>query len=134
MPRFTRKEIEEGHAEMRRRKETRQGRRGDYSERKDALHERLMERSNREGKRKKYGGSFEAIRRMIRSGGKLPEFAWPGGYPMFYIMEGGDVVCPTCANKSHNINDVVAGDINYENDGITCDDCGKRIPSAYGDD
>ncbi len=64
--------------------------------------------------------------------GKLPDFAWPGGYPMYYINKKGEAFCPDCANKANN--DVTDGEPNWENTDLYCDDCGKRIESAYGED
>ena len=64
--------------------------------------------------------------------GKLPDFAWPGGYPMYYINDRGEAFCPDCANKGGH--DEVNGEANWENTDLYCDDCGKRIESAYGED
>ena len=68
----------------------------------------------------------------IRDGeGKLPSFAWPGGYPMFYITEGNSTLCPNCANESDDIIDYCA---NWEDSNLYCDQCSKRIESAYAED
>jgi hypothetical protein len=73
-------------------------------------------------------GNLESIR---QSDGKLPAFAWPGGYPIIYLTEDGDVLCPECANidsadlKYYNV--YLEGPIEY------CYDCGKEIEGAYGD-
>ncbi len=77
------------------------------------------------------------------NGGKLPKFAWPGGYPMFYIADDGEALCPDCANDPKN--PVHEGgdadgwrlegyDINYEDAQLFCAHCNKRIESAYGED
>ena len=66
--------------------------------------------------------------------GKLPAFAWPGGYPMYYFDKHGDVLCPRCANRE--IDDsaaIVNGGVYWEGPIIQCDDCGEDIESAYGD-
>ena len=65
--------------------------------------------------------------------GKLPAYAWPGGYPIYYVTEDGLTVCPTCANDETS-DDVVAADVNYEDAALYCDDCNKRIESAYAED
>jgi len=31
--------------------------------------------------------------------GNLPEFAWPGGYTIFYITARGDTLCAKCATE-----------------------------------
>jgi len=70
--------------------------------------------------------------------GKLPKYAWPGGYPMFYLDGEDSVLCPDCANKYHDDIDYVLRprtcDINWEDDSLYCDQCQERIESAYGED
>jgi hypothetical protein len=76
--------------------------------------------------------------------GKLPAFAWPGGYPIFYLCSDGGVLCPACANgengsEANEANDtpsdwrLVAADVHYEGADLICDHCGALIESAYGD-
>jgi hypothetical protein len=80
-----------------------------------------------------------------------PAFAWPGGYPIFYVFRDGGVVCPKCvakeielidhANKekqpprhaSHGGWAVDACEVNWEEPDMHCDHCGRRIPSAYAE-
>lgn len=71
--------------------------------------------------------------------GQLPKYAWPGGYPIFYLCEDGGTLCSTCANgndaktqddKQWN---VIAHDCNFEDHDLTCDHCHKLIEAAYGD-
>ena len=67
--------------------------------------------------------------------GELPAYAWPGGYPMFYLDKGNNVLCPECANKNDEHNEpLVEYDVNWEDENLSCDHCSKHIPSAYGDD
>jgi len=77
--------------------------------------------------------------------GKLPAYAWPGGYPMFYIAADNGVLCPDCANSAEckqaeiDCQDdkqwlIVNYDINYEDNCLFCDNCNKQIESAYGPD
>lgn len=70
--------------------------------------------------------------------GKLPSFAWPGGYPIVYWTGGGDYLCAECATASSDENEpgkygVQAGDVHWEGAPIACDRCPAVIESAYGD-
>jgi hypothetical protein len=67
--------------------------------------------------------------------GKLPKYAWPGGYPMFYVTERNSVLCPDCANKEGAGSDdpPVAHDANWEDPSLYCDGCNDRIESAYAE-
>jgi hypothetical protein len=80
--------------------------------------------------------------------GTLVEFAWPGGYPVYYVVEDSGILCPNCARMSEREElglqhdddtfdpqwHIVAADINYEDDSLYCDHCGERIESAYCED
>ncbi len=68
--------------------------------------------------------------------GSLPSFAWPGGYPLYYLTRQGNVVCPDCANDPDVSEDDApeACDANWEDPDLYCDGCGERIESAYADD
>lgn len=70
--------------------------------------------------------------------GQLPSFAWPGGYPIFYMDGDNCILCPKCANKFANDEQVnfrpVAFDINWEDPSMICEQCNERIPSAYAED
>ena len=75
------------------------------------------------------------------SDGTLPAYAWPGGYPIFYITADSGVLCPDCANNSEQTRDPVdpqwrlmGQDVNYEDPNLFCDHCDKRIESAYAED
>lgn len=65
--------------------------------------------------------------------GKLPAYAWPGGYQMYYTDNYGAVLCPDCANDYDNYGGgtVVAYDINYEDATLVCDACNKWIDPSY---
>jgi hypothetical protein len=67
--------------------------------------------------------------------GRLPAYAWPGGYPMYYVTRDGLTICPQCANATDRATDdpPVAGDVYWEGPSMTCDDQGETIESAYGD-
>jgi len=69
------------------------------------------------------------------NGGVLPTFAWPGCYPLFYLDDENNVLCPSCANENDDFSSpIVACDANYEDTGLHCDHCGNRIESAYTED
>ena len=65
----------------------------------------------------------------------LPPYAWPGGYPMFYLTRRDGVACTDCANQT-GIGDggIVDGDVNWEDPDLYCDFCSQRIESVYADD
>lgn len=83
----------------------------------------------------------ENIKKVMEDG-KYPAYAWPGGYPLFYLCKDGGVLCPDCANKEIELTDdpddpqwyIVAYDVNYEDENMYCDHCNKHVVSAYGDD
>jgi hypothetical protein len=68
--------------------------------------------------------------------GKLAAYAWPGGYPLYYLTGGGLgaglTVCPKCAN-TETPDPAIAAGINWEDAELLCEDCGERIPSAYAE-
>lgn len=70
------------------------------------------------------------------SDGKLPAYAWPGGYPLFYLDKHDNVLCPRCANEQDPDGDdaPVVGDANWEDPSLYCDECSERIESAYAED
>ena len=73
-------------------------------------------------------------------------YAWPGGYPMYFIASDCGAICFACARKevrnifgsiSTRANDgwrIVATDINYEDTDLQCDNCSKSIEAAYSCD
>lgn len=89
--------------------------------------------------------------------GTLQSYAWPGGYPLYYLDKGNNVLCPDCAIESEKaymldiLGDIAAwclepeydyfgisledelpvvADINYEGD-LYCDACSQQIKAAY---
>ena len=74
--------------------------------------------------------------------GTYPTYAWPGGYPIIYVMDDGGVICPDCANGQNGSEasessdchgwKIVGYDVHWEGEPIACDYCGKMIESAYG--
>lgn len=83
---------------------------------------------------------LSAIKDVIRSGG----YAWPGGYPLYFITSDCDALSIAGARKrwrdivaAHLVNDVradwyvVGAHINWEDDSIYCVETGAKIESAY---
>lgn len=69
--------------------------------------------------------------------GRYAKYAWPGGYPIFYVNAVNEVQCANCANlddEENRENPVTAADINWEDEALQCDGCGNWIESAYGRD
>lgn len=74
------------------------------------------------------------------------QYAWPGGYPLFFIMSDGAAMCFYCARKEakqiisamrdkwNTGWEVAACDINYEDNDCYCCHCDEKIESAYGDE
>ena len=83
----------------------------------------------------------QQLRATLRAG----PYAWPGGYPMFFVTSDGaalsfDSVRAEYAQVSRAIREgsrdgwrVVACDINYEDLDLTCEHSGLPIESAYGE-
>ncbi len=72
--------------------------------------------------------------------GQLPSYAWPGGYPIFYLAKDNGVLCPKCANQytpdrdSESQLEPVAYGINWEDATLYCEHCNVRIESAYAEE
>lgn len=69
-----------------------------------------------------------------------PSWAWPGGYPIYYLAKDGGVLCSKCANDNIKLTSdpdaardwsIVAADINYEDHNLYCDNCSQLIEAAY---
>lgn len=69
-------------------------------------------------------------------------WAWPGGYPLYYLCADGGVLCSKCVNTEIKLTSdpeaergwrIVGVDINYEDDHLVCDHCGEFCESAYGE-
>lgn len=78
----------------------------------------------------------------LQPGEQYPAYAWPGGYPLFYLAADNSVICPECMNgrngseasPGHDDRSwrVVAVDVHYEGEPLSCDHCSAEIESAYG--
>jgi hypothetical protein len=71
-----------------------------------------------------------------------PAYAWPGGYPIVYVMNDGEVLCADCMNgQDESVHfggesddwQVIGADVFYEGADDNCAHCGQTIESAYGD-
>ena len=69
----------------------------------------------------------------------LPTFAWPGGYPIFYLDAGGEILCADCATIMLDDETIdernlpIDSDVHWEGPSEYCAECRKEIESAYGD-
>lgn len=85
--------------------------------------------------------SISDFRKAIRSG----PYAWPGGYPLYFITSDGGALAFTTASTERRcileaLRDqdnsgwrVIGMDVNWEDEQLTCDHTGERIESAYGE-
>jgi hypothetical protein len=75
--------------------------------------------------------------------GQFPAFAWPGGYPIVYLVADGSVICPDCANGENGSEaspesedeqwKLVDFHVHYEGPPQCCEHCGVEVESAYGE-
>jgi len=82
------------------------------------------------------------FRRAMRNG----PYAWPGGYPLFFITSDGGALSFKAAKANRRaileaIRDrdssgwrTVAFDVNWEDNSLYCDHTSERIESAYAED
>ncbi len=82
------------------------------------------------------------LKKQLRAG----EFAWPGGYPLFFITSDGAALSFEAVRENlrsvlwsirHGVNDgwrVIGCDVNWEDPSLYCDHTGARIPSAYAEE
>lgn len=80
--------------------------------------------------------------RSLRLANQLHEhgFAWPGGYPLFAVMDDGGGLCRHCAGRERTWIATTTGSdgwciqslaINYEDADLSCCHCGTEIEAAY---
>lgn len=77
---------------------------------------------------------------------KRGAYAWPGGYPTFFVTSDGAALCFDCAmSEARRITAAIrdglkdgwcveAQDVNWEDSSLYCDHCSNRIESAYAED
>jgi hypothetical protein len=96
--------------------------------------------------------NYDKGHRSIRSVADLKaalrhgRYAWPGGYPLFFVASDGEAVSYAAARTEFRViaqaiqdrDDsgwrIVACDINYEDRDLYCAHSGEQIESAYGND
>lgn len=68
----------------------------------------------------------------------MGRYAWPGGYPVYFIMKDDGIFCYSCMEKEQKKafqeDDEFTPsyiDISWENE-IHCSNCGEQIETAYG--
>lgn len=79
-------------------------------------------------------------------GNRFPTFTMVGGYPIFYLAQDNEVICPACVNGENGSEvgnseydgdpqwTIVASDVNWEDPEMFCCHCNERIESAYAED
>ena len=67
----------------------------------------------------------------LTSEGKLPAYAWPGGYPIVYLDQENLPLCADCATVE--VSGLGGRLIHYEGPPERCEECNAEIESAYGD-
>mgnify|MGYP006953693371 FL=1 len=78
----------------------------------------------------------------MKEKGAYDYYAFPGGYPLFYITKDCGVLCPKCCNENKELlNDeydpqwfIIAYDVNWEDENMYCDHCNEKIESAYSEE
>lgn len=67
-------------------------------------------------------------------------FAWPGGYPLFALLDDGGILCRHCAGTERRWIATTTGSdgwcvqalaINYEDPELRCSHCNAAIEAAY---
>ena len=82
----------------------------------------------------------------FRKAVRLGKWAWPGGYPTYFVCDDGTALCHDCAKTERRLIldaishpeywsgwEVVALDINWEDPDLYCNNCSARIENAYGE-
>ncbi len=77
--------------------------------------------------------------------GQFPSCAWPGGYPIYYIMDDGEYMCAKCVNNEAEVHFGSVEDsradgwrvegyhVAYEGPDTYCCHCNTTLETAYGD-
>ena len=97
--------------------------------------------------RNRYSFTFQQIDNVAQLKATLRNgrFAWPGGYPLFFITSDGAAlsfqsvldnlpeIMSSIRDDSNNGWRVIACDVNWEDTDLTDDHSGEMIESAYGE-
>lgn len=67
----------------------------------------------------------------VNKKGKLPEFSFPGLYPIYYVTSQNNVLCFNCATKEPE--NIANNYIHWEGSSFFCNNCNEEIKSAYGE-
>lgn len=82
---------------------------------------------------------LQNLKKRLRDGA----YAWPGGYPLFFVLSDGAALCFKCAKKewreivTEHLNPtqsgwgVVSCEVNWEDESCHCDHCWEKIEAAY---
>jgi len=68
--------------------------------------------------------------------GEILKHAWPGGYPLVFVVGDGSTLCADCLNQAESEGltgdewNVVGFEIPYETC-VGCDDCGEQFGPVY---
>ena len=63
----------------------------------------------------------------------LESYVWPGGYPVLYLDDENETLCPGCAQIHTDLGGKVSPFVFYEGPTDYCADCNEPQKSAYGD-
>ena len=89
--------------------------------------------------------SISDFRKACRHGA----YAWPGGYPVHFVMGDGESLCYACGTSRDNrreileaINEPAYGpdwrplalEVNWEDQDMICAHCYAPVESAYGEE
>ena len=71
---------------------------------------------------------------QMENGGKLPAYAWPGGYALIYVDEENNALCYDCAKKNDEYCSPLEDSfVHWEGQAMYCDHCSAELESEYGD-
>ncbi|RLF27033.1 MAG: hypothetical protein DRN14_05915 [Thermoplasmata archaeon] len=71
---------------------------------------------------------------------KVRKYCTLGGYPIFYVSDNGNAICPDCVQEDQDLDKeeqelcITGHVVNWEDASLFCDQCNKRIESAYAED
>ena len=87
----------------------------------------------------------DLLEQLDSKDGIMRRYAWPGGYPLYALMQDGGALCVDCVNSEIKlvIDSTLADErdgwsvetvtVNWEDAELYCDHCNQLIESAYGE-